>query len=96
MQPVTRALKSISFLRSKPIQLSPSFSTTSISRRELVDEELGPGYNPNHYYPATPGEVLANRYQLLVKIGWGTASTVWLAKDVGRYIMLLFTFQSNS
>jgi hypothetical protein len=64
-------MKRISFLRAKPAQLSSSVSTTSIPHRELVDEELGRGYNPDHYYPAKPGEVLANQYQLLVKIGWG-------------------------
>jgi hypothetical protein len=33
-------------------------------------------------YPAKPGEVLADRYQTLVKVGWGVSSTVWLARDL--------------
>ncbi|KAJ5800387.1 uncharacterized protein N7518_002455 [Penicillium psychrosexuale] len=28
---------------------------------------------------------LGNNYQLLAKIGWGTSSTVWLARDITRY-----------
>ncbi|GIK01903.1 hypothetical protein Aspvir_005944 [Aspergillus viridinutans] len=68
-------MKRISFLRARPLQLSPPVSATSIPHRELVDEEISPGYNPKHYYPAKPGEVLANHYQLLVKIGWGAGST---------------------
>ncbi|POR33931.1 Protein kinase-like domain protein [Tolypocladium paradoxum] len=47
-----------------------------------VDEERVPGYKPEHYYPANPGDVLENRYQLDAKIGWGSSSTVWLAHDI--------------
>ena len=48
----------------------------------LVDEETSPVYNPKHFYPARPGEVLADRYQALVKVGWGVSSTVWFARDL--------------
>ncbi|KAB8254356.1 kinase-like domain-containing protein [Aspergillus pseudonomiae] len=37
----------------------------------LVDEEISPVYNSKYFYPAKPGEVLASRYQTLVKVGWG-------------------------
>lgn len=50
-----------------------------------VDEERFPGYKPEHYYPANPGDILENRYQLSAKIGWGSSSTVWLAHDIRRY-----------
>ncbi|CAK42256.1 uncharacterized protein An15g00860 [Aspergillus niger] len=81
-------MKRISFLRAKPLQLSRSLSTTpSIPQHELVNEELSPGYSPKHFYPAKPGEVLADHYQLLVKIGWGGGSTVWLARDVARHVL---------
>ncbi|KAG8408367.1 hypothetical protein J3459_008227 [Metarhizium acridum] len=46
-----------------------------------VDEEKVPSYRPEHYYPANPGDLLAARYRLLVKVGWGSSSTVWLADD---------------
>jgi hypothetical protein len=48
----------------------------------LVDEEISPVYNSKHFYPAKPGEVFADRYQTLVKVGWGVSSTVWLARDL--------------
>ena len=48
----------------------------------LVDEEILPVYDPKDFYPAKPGEVLADRYQILVKVGWGVSSTVWLARDL--------------
>lgn len=74
-----------SSLRAKPIQLS-AVSSSPIPQHELVDEEHCPAYNPKVFYPAKPGETLAERYQLLVKIGWGTRSTVWLAQDMARYV----------
>ncbi|KAH3544134.1 hypothetical protein KXW20_009012, partial [Aspergillus fumigatus] len=48
----------------------------------LVDEEISPLYDSKYFYPAKPGEVLADRYQTLVKVGWGVSSTVWLARDL--------------
>ncbi|KAH1439775.1 hypothetical protein KXW34_004619 [Aspergillus fumigatus] len=38
-------------------------------QQEPVDEERYPGYNSASFYPANPGEVLAERFQLFVKIG---------------------------
>ncbi|KAH8747394.1 kinase-like domain-containing protein, partial [Hyaloscypha finlandica] len=40
-----------------------------------------PGYRPEYFYPANPGDVLSGRYELKAKIGWGSSSTVWLARD---------------
>lgn len=48
----------------------------------LVDEEISPVYDPKHFYLVRPREVFADRYQALVKIGWGVSSTVWLARDL--------------
>lgn len=89
MQSMSRAMKRISVLRAKPIQFSRSVSSTSIPHHELVDEERVPGYSPKNYYPAKPGEVLGDHYQLLVKIGFGAGSTVWLAQDIARYAFLI-------
>lgn len=49
-----------------------------------VDEENIPGYKPEIFYPANPGDVLNCRYELKAKIGWGSSSTVWLARDTRR------------
>jgi len=48
-----------------------------------VDEENTPGYQSEAFYPAHPGDVLNGRFELIVKLGWGTSSTVWLARDTG-------------
>lgn len=74
----------------KPIWRVPSSSALPIPEDELVDEEICPEYNARHYFPAKPGEILASHYQLLVKIGWGTRSTVWLARDITRYAARVF------
>ncbi|RAK77699.1 kinase domain protein [Aspergillus fijiensis CBS 313.89] len=52
----------------------------------LVDEEISPFYNTKCLYPAKPGEVLADRYHIVVKVGWGVSSTAWLALDLQRHI----------
>ncbi|KAL5359398.1 putative serine/threonine-protein kinase [Aspergillus floccosus] len=65
----------------KPSSINP---TPPIPPYERVDEETCPGYNPRHFYPGKPGDVLASHYQLLAKFGWGTRSTVWLARDITR------------
>ncbi|KAL1978187.1 hypothetical protein VTN31DRAFT_1046 [Thermomyces dupontii] len=73
----------ISFARKSPWQFPPG-SGPQIPERELVDEEVCPGYDSAAFYPAKPGEVLAKRFQLLAKVGWGSQSTVWLARDISR------------
>ncbi|KAI5459396.1 putative serine/threonine-protein kinase [Mariannaea sp. PMI_226] len=46
-----------------------------------VDEENAPRYDPEAFYPANPGDVLNDKFELLAKLGWGTSSTVWLAHN---------------
>ncbi|KAJ5551079.1 hypothetical protein N7461_005777 [Penicillium sp. DV-2018c] len=69
-------------LRKKPLPLPSPGQRLRLPPDILIDEEISPLYNPKCFYPAKPGEVLANRYQILVKIGWGVSSTVWLARDL--------------
>ncbi|OJJ44440.1 hypothetical protein ASPZODRAFT_71973 [Penicilliopsis zonata CBS 506.65] len=72
-----------SFTKKSLWQLPPN-SGPPIPQQELVDEEICPDYNSATFYPAKVGETLAERFQLLVKIGWGSQSTVWLARDISR------------
>lgn len=58
------------------------FSRPPLPPDILVDEEISPVYDSKHFYPAKPGEVLTNHYQILVKVSWGVSSTVWLARDL--------------
>lgn len=84
-----------SFAQKSLWQLPPN-SGPPIPQQELVDEEVCPNYNSAAFYPAKPGEVLAKKFQLLVKIGWGSQSTVWLARDISRYLPARASFMLAS
>lgn len=52
-----------------------------VDRDYLLDEETVKAYNPKHYYPVRMGELFKNRYRTVGKLGFGSASTVWLCRD---------------
>jgi hypothetical protein len=80
-QPIPRRV--FSSLHKKPFTLP---TPKLISSSSLVDEERLPWYEDNSFYPARPGDVLADRFQILVKIGYGSSSTAWLARDIRKYV----------
>ncbi|KAI1909054.1 hypothetical protein LOZ12_004359 [Ophidiomyces ophidiicola] len=51
----------------------------------IVEETQNPDYDPKKFYPARIGETLHSKYCLISKLGFGSGSTVWLAKDVSRW-----------
>ena len=53
-----------------------------ISSDRLIEEETIPGYDATHYYPAQMGEIFKERFQILSKLGFGSSSTIWLARDL--------------
>lgn len=67
--------------RSAPRTL-PSHGCTVIDQENIVEEEGLPEYNHQHYYPVKLGEILHDRYQVLAKLGYGSCSTIWLARDL--------------
>ncbi|CAG7966394.1 unnamed protein product [Penicillium olsonii] len=56
-----------------------------IQASQCVEEERAPNYNPRHFCPIQLHSVIANRYQVASKLGWGTSSTVWLARDLYQW-----------
>lgn len=46
------------------------------------EEEKLIGYKAEAFYPVHLGEVFNSRYQTVAKLGFGTASTVWLSRDL--------------
>ncbi|KAF4949127.1 hypothetical protein FGADI_9131 [Fusarium gaditjirri] len=50
-----------------------------------VEEEKTPNYHADRFYPIHLGQVLAERYQIATKLGYGANSTVWLARDLNRW-----------
>ena len=49
--------------------------------RKFEEERYG-DYKPYKYYPVHLGQTLASRYRVVAKLGYGTTSTVWLARDL--------------
>lgn len=86
----------------KPLNFSnPNFAR--IPEWQKVEEETLPFYEPTRYYPTRIGEVIKERYQVIGKLGFGSTSTVWLARDMewessyfGRQgPTLIYPFASN-
>ena len=50
-----------------------------------IEEELVFGYDPRHFYPVNPGEIFHDMYEMTAKLGCGSCSTVWLARDTWWY-----------
>jgi hypothetical protein len=48
----------------------------------MIEEETIPDYLADRYYPVRIGDVIRDRYQVVGKLGYGTTSTVWLARDL--------------
>lgn len=50
----------------------------------LIEEEIVPGYKAEDYYPVHVGEIFKQRYKTIGKLGYGSASTVWLCRDLDK------------
>jgi hypothetical protein len=48
----------------------------------VVEEEQFDEFKAGQYYPVNIGDVYASKYQVLGKLGFGTTSTVWLARNL--------------
>lgn len=62
----------------------PIDSSLLIEDSVMIEEETVRGYRSEHYYPVRVGEVLHKRYRVIGKLGYGSASTVWLCHDLNR------------
>ncbi|GES66813.1 related to dis1-suppressing protein kinase dsk1 [Aspergillus terreus] len=63
----------------------PSAIPSRIDPSLLVEEENSPYYEPAYFYPARIGEILNDRYQIATKLGHGSRSSVWLARDLHQW-----------
>ncbi|GIZ44610.1 hypothetical protein CKM354_000780400 [Cercospora kikuchii] len=52
------------------------------------EEERLVGYRAEDFYPVKLGETFRSRYQVVAKLGFGTASTVWLCRDLHKDVLL--------
>ncbi|KAJ5723211.1 hypothetical protein N7488_001246 [Penicillium malachiteum] len=92
---VTKALR-------KPPSLPIIFPTggfKTVPPSAVLEEERFEQFKLGRDYPANIGEVLTSRYQVVGKLGFGTTSTVWLARDLEchRYISLkIYTLDEDN
>lgn len=54
---------------------------------DLIDEEHIPNFDPRAVLQVRPGQTFNNKYTIVGKVGWGTASTVWIAEDLQPYVL---------
>ena len=72
---------SLACSRSEPRSF-PSSGYGAVGQNHLAEEEAIPECNPDDFYPVRLGEIFNGRYQTVAKIGYGSSSTIWLARDL--------------
>ncbi|GAB0139051.1 hypothetical protein EsDP_00007267 [Epichloe bromicola] len=62
-----------------------TFSTDGFEKlpeQTKIEEETVPDYRAERFYPVRLGEIFKCRYRVVAKLGFGTASTVWLCRKL--------------
>lgn len=61
----------------------------------ILEDEQFDDFKTGQYYPVKIGDVYDEKYQVLGKLGFGTTSTVWLARNL-MYVLgrILLTFRA--
>ncbi|KAJ5286359.1 hypothetical protein N7524_001665, partial [Penicillium chrysogenum] len=68
-----------------------------IEADQPAEEEQLFDYSAYRYYPVHIGETFQDRYQVCSKLGWGSCSTTWLARDLkGKKYVALKVYIHNS
>ena len=60
----------------------PSQGFGVVAEDKPFEEENLPDYQADHFYPARLGQIFNDRYQTVAKLGYGSSSTLWLARDL--------------
>ncbi|OAA63469.1 Cytochrome P450 [Niveomyces insectorum RCEF 264] len=60
----------------------PTSGFDSLPSDTLFEEEELPDYRADRFLPVDLGQVLRDRYQICAKLGFGSSSTTWLARDL--------------
>lgn len=63
-------------------KMTPAADYETLDPSLLVEEETLRGYKAKHYYPVRIGDLFHDRYSVIGKLGYGSASTVWLCRDL--------------
>ncbi|KAK3707586.1 hypothetical protein LTR37_012081 [Vermiconidia calcicola] len=79
-------IRYFALLRRQPWPESSAIASR-LESSQPIEEENSPYYHPGCFYPAQLGEVLGERYQIATKLGYGSGSTVWLARDLLQFCL---------
>ncbi|KAK1772447.1 Serine/threonine-protein kinase [Phialemonium atrogriseum] len=85
MASLFRWASSVSRRAPSPARTFSSLRCQLLPESQKIEEETLPDYLAERFYPVHIGEVLASRYQVVGKLGYGTTSTVWLARDLTQH-----------
>jgi serine/threonine protein kinase len=68
----------------------PSSDFELVDSLVKLEEESYSWYSVKTFYPAAIGDIFNNTYQVITKLGYGSASTTWLCRDLRnhRYVTL--------
>ena len=75
------------FQRAPKSRLTP----LALSIEHSIEEQTLPHYSPLCFLPVSIGDVVNEHYEIITKLGYGSDSTVWLAKDI-RWCVFLMQF----
>ncbi|OQD71476.1 hypothetical protein PENPOL_c001G09681 [Penicillium polonicum] len=65
-----------------PVVQFPTSGFKVIKPSQILEEERFEQLKKGNYYPVNIGDILASKYQVIGKLGFGTTSTVWLAREL--------------
>lgn len=60
----------------------PTSGFKVIKPSQILEEERFEQLKKGNYYPVNIGDILASKYQVIGKLGFGITSTVWLAREL--------------
>jgi hypothetical protein len=82
MKSVWRCLENL--LRKPPLTplVFPTTGFEVIRDEDITEEERFEEFKTGRFCPVNVGDVFATRYQVVGKLGFGSTSTVWLARDL--------------
>lgn len=70
----------------------PSTGFILADYNDFPEEDGLPIFADGQFYPVRLGEVFQERYQVITKLGFGEAATVWLARDLRYHVLSKYTY----
>jgi len=85
---ITRSVRNLTHVKLLGLSLAAA-NATHLPLDVLIEEERRQDYDPKHFYSVKLGEIFHDKYEVVVKVGFGGGSTVWLTRNLQRYVFSL-------